>query len=250
MVMDSLFQEPVINQCLNITILCLIQYSTGWLAKNKGVKVNYTRKINHFTLFLVPILLGHGYVYEESFGLFVLGALLAIFKFIFYIKPVRARINFIAMMFHSFDRPEDRPYTLLWLTTQTAAGYLIILPMCILFRHYNLLHLVLIPIIIYGIGDGLAEPVGITFGRYKYYVQALFTQKKYFRTLEGSACVFITSLLVILAYYSHFTPFQLLVALGTIPLLMTLAEALSPHTWDSPFMFLVGYLSLFGVAIL
>lgn len=249
--MDSLLSLPVLTtQLLNIIILIVIQCITGYLAVHKKIKVNYTRKINHFTLFLIPILLGRGYVYEESFGLFVLGALLAIFKFIFYIKPIRKRIKVIAMMFRSFDRPEDRPYTLLWLTTQTAAGYLIILPMSILFREHNLLHLVLIPIIIYGIGDGLAEPVGITFGKYKYYVQALFTEKKYFRTLEGSACVFITSLIVILAHYMHFSTLQLIVALGTIPLLMTLAEAFSPHTWDSPFMFLVGYLSLFGVSIL
>lgn len=247
--MDLMLNAPVFyNQLINIATLCLIQYSTGWLAKYKQVKVNYTRKINHFTLFFVPILIGRGYAIEESFGLFALGAVLALVKFVFYIQPIRKRIRIIAIMFNSFDRPEDRPYTLLWLTTQTAAGYLIILPMSILFRHYNLLHLALIPIIIYGIGDGLAEPVGVTFGRYQYAVKALFTNKKYVRTLEGSACVFFTSLIVLLFYYSHFSPRQLAVALATIPLLMTLAEAISPHTWDSPLMFLVGYLSLFGIA--
>lgn len=248
--MNFMSNSPVLlNQLVNIFTLCLIQYSTGCLAKYKKVKVNYTRKINHFTLFFVPIFLGQGYAYEEAFGLFVLGAMLAIAKFIFYIKPIRQRIRLIAIMFRSFDRPEDRPHTLLWLTTQTAAGYLIILPMSILFRHHNLLHLVLIPIIIYGIGDGLAEPIGVTFGKYKYRVRALFTQKRYFRTLEGSACVFLTSLVVILLYYSHFSSRQLIFALGTIPLLMTVAEAFSPHTWDSPLMFLVGYLSLFIIAI-
>jgi hypothetical protein len=28
---------------------------------------------------------------------------------------------------------------------------------------------------------------------------------------------------------------------------MTLAEAFSPHTWDTPFLFLVGGLSLLGI---
>ena len=228
----------------------MVQYSTGLLAEHKNVKVNYTRKINHFLLFLIPILIGRGYAYEESYGLFILGAALAVLKFAFYTKPVRERLPVINTMFSSFDRPEDRPYTLLWISTQTAAGYLVILPMGILYAHYDLLSLFLTPILIYGIGDGLAEPVGVKFGRHKYRVYALFTRKKFFRTLEGSSCVFLTSLLVILAHYSYFSSTQLTAALLIIPLLMTLTEAFSPHTWDSPFMFLVGYLSLFAVTFL
>jgi len=33
---------------------------------------------------------------------------------------------------------------------------------------------------------------------------------------------------------------ELALALGVIPIAMTLAEAFSPHTWDSPFLYLVG----------
>jgi len=244
--MDAAVEMPVlISQAINLFTLCLVQYSGGLLAVHKNVKVNYTRKLNHFLLFLIPILLGQTYVFNGSYGLFVLGAVLAVAKFIFYIEPIREKIPFIKMMFSSFDRPEDRPYTLLWLSTQTAAGYLVLLPMGILFAHYDLLSLMLIPIFIYGIGDGLAEPVGVKFGRHKYRVPALFTNKKFYRSLEGSACVFITSVIVIGAHYSYFTPIQFTVALGIVPLAMTLAEAVSPHTWDSPFMFFVGYLSLF-----
>ncbi len=246
--MTVLIEVPVsLVQATNLAALVLVQYSTGLLAERKNVKVNYTRKINHFLLFLIPILLGRGYAYKESFWLFSLGAFLAVLKFVFYTKPIRERIPFIKTMFSSFDRPEDRPYTLLWITTQTAAGYLVILPMGVFFARYNLLPLVLIPILIYGIGDGLAEPVGVRFGRHKYRVYALFTDKTFYRSLEGSACVFITSVIVILYYHPHFNPQQLTVALAVIPLLMTITEAFSPHTWDSPFMFLVGYLSLFGI---
>jgi len=33
---------------------------------------------------------------------------------------------------------------------------------------------------------------------------------------------------------------ELILALSIIPVAMTLAEAFSPHTWDSPFLYLVG----------
>ncbi|EEG77450.1 diacylglycerol/polyprenol kinase family protein [Dethiobacter alkaliphilus] len=249
--MDAIFELSfLLNQAISLTALCLIQYTNGYLAEHKNVKVNYTRKINHFTLFVIPILLNRGYAYDQSFGLFALGAFLAVFKFIFYIKPIRDRVPFIRTMFSSFDRPEDRPHTLLWLSTQTAAGYLVLIPMGILFSQLGLMELILIPILIYGIGDGLAEPVGVRFGKHKYAAYALFSDKKYFRTFEGSACVLITSIIVVIAHYTFFTPLQLMVALAAIPILMTLAEAFSPHTWDSPVMFLVGSLSLLAISFI
>jgi hypothetical protein len=44
--------------------------------------------------------------------------------------------------------------------------------------------------------------------------------------------------------------FKLAVAMVIIPPLMTLAEAVSLHTWDTPFLFLVGYLTLFGISFI
>lgn len=245
----ELILNPVffLTQISSIMTLVLIQYFNGLLVKHKNVKVNYTRKINHFILVLVPIYLNRGFVYKESFYLYVLGAALAVFKLIFYIKPIRDRILVINTMFLSFDRPEDRPNTLFWFSTQLATGYLVIIPMTLIYMYYNLEHLLLVPILIWGIGDGLAEPVGIRFGKHKYHVYALFNGKKYFRTLEGSMCVFLAGLVIIAAYYKYFTLPQFIVALLTIPALMTLSEAFSPHTWDSPFMFFTGYLSLFGI---
>jgi len=111
-------------------------------------------------------------------------------------------------------------------------------------HHYDF---VFIPILINGIGDGLAEPVGIRFGRHAYQTRALFTKKRYTRTLEGSACVFVTSIIAVLLYNPLLSPSQFIAALLIIPILMTLAEAFSPHSWDSPFLFLVGGLSLAGI---
>ncbi len=254
--MQPLLSEPLfewsylLNQAVNLILLVAIQYGNGLLVIHKNVKVNYTRKINHFLLFFIPIFVNRGYAYEETVGLFILGAVLAVAKFVFYTRPFRERFNIIKVMFSSFDRPEDRPHTLLWLVTQMTVGYLVLLPMGILFATFDLMHLILIPIIIYGIGDGLAEPVGVRFGKNRYPVYALFSANKYYRTIEGSAAVFIVSVLVIIAYQQYFSAMQLALALLIIPLLMTLVEALSPHTWDAPAMFFAGYIALFAVVLI
>ncbi len=228
----------------------MTQYCTGLLVKHKGVKVNYTRKINHFILFLVPVFVDRGFAYEESFGLFALGSLLAISSLAIYLEPVRKKVPLISTMFLSFDRPEDRPHTLLWLSTQIAAGYLVLLPMIMLFYYHDLMHWIFLPILINGIGDGLAEPVGVRFGKHSYQTHALFTRKKYIRTFEGSACVFLTTVIVLALHYNYFTAGQLVAAIVIMPPLMTLAEAFSPHTWDTPFLFLTGYLILFAISFI
>jgi len=97
------------NQLIKAILLYSVQYCTGLLVKHKGVKVNYTRKINHFVLFLVPVYVERNFAYEQSFGLFVTGSLLAILSLAIYLEPVRKKVPFISTMFLSFDRPEDRP---------------------------------------------------------------------------------------------------------------------------------------------
>lgn len=188
--------------------------------------------------------------YKESLLLIVMGCIIGVFSLILYINPVRSKFNFANVMFHSFDRPEDRPYTLFWLSTQIAVAYLILVPAIIVFAQMGYNNLIFIPILINGIGDGLAEPVGIRFGKIKYKTYAFFSKRKYVRTIEGSACVFITSIIVILLFKSSFDPTEFLLALFIIPIVMTLAEAFSPHTWDTPFLFLIGYAGLFLIKIL
>lgn len=236
-----------LNQIVKMIILWGVQYATGQLVHHKGVKVNYTRKINHFALLFVPLYLDKVIAYQQSFGSFITGCVLALVSLIVYIGPVRSRVKIIERMFQSIDRPEDRPHTLLWLSTQIAAGFLVLIPAVIIFVGAGYERLLFIPLLIMGIGDGLAEPVGVRFGRLKYSAYALFTKKKYVRTVEGSCCVLITSIIVILFHKNMFMPHEFIAALIAIPILMTLAEAFSPHTWDTPFLFLVGYATLYFI---
>jgi phytol kinase len=236
-----------LNTAIKLFLLCIISYGTGSLVFHKDVKVNYTRKINHFALFIIPMVLDRMIPFGRSIETFMLSAILTVATLFIYIQPVRSRVPFVRRMFLSFDRPEDRPYTLKWLSTQIIAGYIIIVPAIILFLRLGYGTLVFIPVLINGFGDGLAEPVGVRFGKHQYRTRALFSGRTYERSLEGSACVFLASIVVLFIFQSSFSDIEFIVALAALPMAMTLAEAFSPHTWDTPFLFLTGYTVLYGI---
>ena len=244
MEIDSLFY---LYQIVLLSILFSIYYVSGQLVRRKGIKVNYTRKINHFALFFMPTILGLLFVYDKSPVTRALGLVIAVCTLFLFIQPLRERSGILQTMFLSFDRPEDRPHTLRWLITQYIAAAIVIIPLTIYFTSVNLGALVLIPLLINGLGDGFAEPVGVRFGRMKYNARALFSDKIYQRSIEGSLCVFVAGILSIVVLGAEFTPPQFIAALVTIPLATTLAEAFSPHTWDSPFIFGVTGVLLIGI---
>ena len=225
-----------------ITLLA-VMLSTGFLVRYSGVKVNYTRKVNHFAIFFLPVFIDKQFDAETftNFVYLAISAVITTVSLLMFYEPIRKLIPPYQLMFEGFDRPEDRPYTLVWIWTQFAAGFAVMLPMIWLFGQWGLGSLVLIPILINVVGDGLAEPVGIRFGKHEYRTRALFTEKEYVRTLEGSACVLITGLIVVAMHYEYFTTTQFVLSMLLVPLLMTLTEAYSPHTWDTPFLMATGY---------
>ncbi len=150
-------------------------------------------------------------------------------------------------MFAAFDRPEDQPHSLKWLFTQYLTTYLVAIPLWLVFDYMNHQEAIMIIILINAIGDGLAEPIGITWGKHKYNVKALFTSKTYTRSFEGSACVFITALIVLIVFHNHMTAAQFIISIFIVPIVATLAEAKSPHTWDSPFIFLFTGVALLAI---
>jgi dolichol kinase len=232
---------------LKIACLGLIAWGCGLLVQYRDVKVNYTRKINFFALYLIPLLVDQLLPYSPTPVEAVLRSVFFMLFLMFFLKPIRERLPPAATMFLSYDRPEDRPYTMLWLTTQLVAGYAVLIPMTSVFRRLDLAELMFVPVIVHGLGDGMAEPVGIRFGRHKYSTRALFSDRRYTRSLEGSACVLVVGILAVIAFQRSFTPAQFVAALLTVPVGMTLAEAISPHTWDTPLMLLSGSLSLLAI---
>ncbi len=241
--------DLIFYNLLRLFTIMLVGFLAGLLVVKANVKVNYTRKIVHFALFFIPLFLTPELDLGEVHPALLIGSTGAVLAMALFplIEPVRSRVRFIQIIFSAMDRPEDRPHTLFWLSTQVIVGYLVLIPLIFIFGQYGMSQLMLIPVFINGLGDGLAEPVGVRFGRHSYKTRALFGGRQYERTIEGSACVFLASILIVVLFQDYFTTSQFVAALVLMPVLMTFAEAFSPHTWDSPFLFLVGGLALLGI---
>lgn len=215
-------------------------YLLGLWVLRRGIRVNYTRKFQHFAVFFVPMALASVLPFDASLFTVVMSGVVFVASLVLFTEPFRSRSTILTTAFASFDRPEDRPYTLLWLSTQILATYAVLVPMIVWLGHYEKPLLIYITVLVAGIGDGLAEPVGVRFGRHTYRTRALFTDRTYTRSLEGSACVLASGFLAVFLLRSQLDATQFVLALAIIPLAMTLAEAWSPHTWDGPFLYLVG----------
>lgn len=82
--------------------------------------------------------------------------------------------------------------------------------------------------LVLGVADGVAEPVGVRWGRRKYRVPAVFGGKPATRSLEGTAAVFVSAAAVMLATQGGAVELSLLVAAA-----VTLVEAVTPHGLDN-----------------
>lgn len=236
-----------LNELLKAFVLYGSAYVLGLWVLKRNIRVNYTRKIFHFILFFFPLILADHLPYQVSTTTTLVSGLIFLLCIGTFISPLRSRSTFLSTAYAAIDRPEDRPYTLLWISSQVAVTYVVIVLVVSWLGLYGKQPLIYIAVLVAGIGDGLAEPVGVRFGKRKFRVKALFTDRTYTRSLEGSACVFLSAVLAVFLLRQHLTETQLLVALGLVPIAMTLAEAVSPHTWDGPLLYLVGGGSLIGV---
>lgn len=225
----------------------------SYLVLRFKIKINYVRKLGlrpwrKLTAFVIPLLVSKGgQAIPDVCALFALGQLVTIMT---EWHVIRRRVGFLRYSFLSWDRIEDRPYSMRYDLLEDVFRFLVYLPFMVIFGKMSLI--VMIPNLINEFGDGLAEPVGIRWGRHTYRVKALWYKGKAFagsfqRSLEGSATVFVISILVLFAYRDQFTSTQFIVALLTLPLGMTIAEAVSPHTADGPLLALVGCGMLLGI---
>lgn len=229
-----------LNEIIKVAVFFLVTFLLGKYLVARGVRVNYTRKIFHFILFFFPIFLLSIIPFEPSLTTTLLSGGVLLFCLLFMWEPIREKSGFLQTAYSAIDRPEDRPYTLVWVSTQILATYIVLLYMLYWLSQYDKTVLIYLSVLVAGIGDGLAEPVGVRFGKHKYAVKALFTDRTYTRSIEGSACVFFSGILAVLMLSEQLTTAQMILAFAIIPIVMTLAEAFSPHTWDGPFLYLAG----------
>ena len=244
-------------------LLSIFLFLLGLIKYNyREVPVQYLRKTFHILcLLILPYVSYRNYILRKNeseknkMNLLTYNYYLCIWSS-FYInlgilllsKPIRKIDNFIGyfsrIAFLSINRDEDRPFTILWFILQISAVTLIETPMTLWFAKIDKFHLFWIPVFASGLGDGLAEIVGKRWGKNKYKVYALFTDRIYERSLEGSFCVYFFTLIGIFIGYNYYTIIQLTITLLFLPILTTLMEAFSPHTWDNHFIFGIIWLFL------
>ncbi len=219
----------------------------AYIVRNYKVKINYVRKLALRPWRKLKIYIISLFFVIDSSG--TIAAIMMLFcldqmkTILTEWNVIRRRIPILAYAFVAWDRLEDRPYTLRYDMLEDILRFAVYLPFILIFGKASII--IMIPNLINEFGDGLAEPVGIRFGRHKYKAKALWHDGKFWngefqRSLEGSAMVFLTSIIVLFAYQDLFSVSQLVVAFLLIPITMTLAEAFSPHTNDGPFLAFVG----------
>ena len=228
----------------------------SWLVLRWNIKINYVRKLGlrpwkKLIAFAVPLLITKGStVVTDWVVLFSIQSLSGLVTEAYWF---RRRVPLFAYAYVSWDRLEDRPYSMRYDQLEDFFRFLIYLPFMILFGKSSMI--VLIPNLVNQFGDGLAEPVGIRFGKHTYRARAIWYDGKFWagnfvRSLEGSATVALVTLLILAFYSAYFTPTQYIITLVVLPPLMALAEAISPHTGDGPMIALVGCVFLWAVLLI
>jgi phytol kinase len=226
----------IISHLCTTGLLAAIAWTGGVLVRRRAALVSYTRKVNHFAMYLVPQLLD----LARTDVSVIINALGVLPIFVLFWTPIRTRLPFARTMFASFDRPGDRPHTLKWMISQFCAGAAVFLFMIAYFYHLGFASLTTMVLMVATVGDGLAEPIGVRYGKRTYAVRGFLVNRPYTRSYVGSLCVFVCSAVIVALFYDSFTVPQLISALMCVPVAMTLAEAVAPHTWDTPFLILAG----------
>lgn len=261
----DLFEEKVFFQhsCIKLFIMMIMSLlgglvcrhycetdEKGYISRSKSnwFKINYTRKIQHFAAYLVPLMSPP----TEPLGILphLWESLFVLFMFLILIKPIRESSSFFMLQFNSLDRVEDRPNTLKWIVMgNMLPGLILITVFKEVFETYlNMPLLTSIVVFTVAIGDGLAEPVGTYWGKKKYVVPSWNLKNRYVRSYAGSACVYLFALLFVALNYNQFgNPTEFWLAVLLFPPVMTLSEAFAPHSMDTPVMMLIGFSLLFGI---
>lgn len=240
---------------IKFVILFLLQYILGCGVLYYNWHVGYTRKVVHVGFFLLPFLFDL-YVPMPSTKkwLWALWNVHIICWMLFGLtKPIRSRIPMIQIMYAAVDRPEDRGLTQVYTIVQVPLSICVIaIASVLLDTVWNVPRWTLCPIIAVTFGDGLAEPVAVFWernkccgGTHRYETTGCCSGgRKYTRSIEGSAVVFIWTIASVLMIEPETSGKQCAFLLSILPITMTCLEMYAPHSMDNPFLLAWGYVVL------
>ena len=242
-----LWTAYILNQGMFYLAAYLTFFLFGILVLHGVMRVHYARKFCGFVFFSLGYIL---YANTPWFG--ILGSLLSVMLlalfFLSMAEPLRRRVHFLYTCFAAINRPEDAPYTLRLILSEFFVQYAMIL-LCL--KLYATLHLpsalVYLAVLLVAFGDGMAEIVGTRFGKHFYHVPKLWGTHHYHRSIEGSVAMWLVALILVENFRWMFLPHEYAYALLIIPLAATLAEAVSPHTWDGPAIHFATAASIVGI---
>eukprot|EP01084_Bolivina_argentea_P086107 155646_1 len=246
-----------------------------------GMPSNYTRKIGHLFFFMFPLIFAGGVgtfdnwedgsdtlvdinAAYENIIFDVLWAMWQSQLFIIMMaRPSRMCSNYLCGNTRSknpcrwinccentmdaFERKEDRPNHLLWLNSQGILYYIFLFGLSFWWSELDTGVFVLIPALVSGLGDGLAEPVGVKFGRNgcgtgkdcTYKTHGCCTKYDYVRSVPGSSMVLLSGYIGVALCYNQYTMWQFIIAMLIVPPVGCITEAKAPHTMDNPFIALI-----------
>ena len=96
----------IMHEVPKVIVIWTSLYALGNLVYHKNVKVNYTRKIGHFSIFFIPMFFEAYFPYARSglTGLLTLASVVITYG----IFLTRDWIPVVQRAFLAIDRPEDR----------------------------------------------------------------------------------------------------------------------------------------------
>jgi len=198
---------------------------SGFLKINKELETGYTRKIFHFLIFISAA------VIEWIWGTSVVCLFGGSVSLVILYALVKGSGD---LLYEGIAREKDEPRRSFYIIVPYFATLIGGLLSNIFFGSNAI-----IGYLVTGFGDAIGEPVGTRFGRHKYKVLS-FGGVKAFRTIEGSAavfivCIFAASAGIALLPNSVFN-LKTLTFIPVLSLVCMLTEALSPHGWDNATM--------------
>ena len=179
------------------------------LAIRYDLKINYTRKLAHLLripkFFLSQYLPGFD---TNKINLLLVFAFSQLLYVLMFLRWTREKLPLFQFIFVSQNRVEDQPSTLIFQVTEDIMRFAVYYPITIWIAAQDKnAAIIYIPQATNSIGDGLAEPVGIRFGKHKYKTTVLWFDGQWFsgsftRSVEGSLCVFVTTNAVVSVEYA------------------------------------------------
>jgi len=206
-------------------------FAALWLAgtlKRNGTRTGYTRKVFHFLIFGTVAVL-QWRAGTPAVCLFGAMCTVAVFAAVWNGRG--------SLLYEALARPQDEPHRTYFILVPYFSTLVGALAGNILFGPISVAGY-----LVTGLGDAIGEPVGTMFGRHPYRVRS-WSSVPATRSLEGSAAVFIMSVIALLLA-AAVSPYITLAAFGipkvlAIAAACTLAEAVSPHGWDNATMQIV-----------